>query len=106
MGGTTLVSNGYLGPIEGDVVLREIELPLEVDAQVSDMSVVTVDEIIADATLPDEIIADAVLTEELEVILNVPCLDVEARLEYAPEKYFELVQDVEIVKGKKRFEDF
>lgn len=32
--------------------------------------------------------------------------DVEARLEYAPEKYFELVQDVEIVKGKKRFEDF
>jgi len=80
MGGTTLVSKGILGPIEGSVVFHETELPLLVDAQVSDMSVDLPDVIIAEAYLPHEVTAE-VETFPLGVEVEVPLLDVNAELE-------------------------
>ena len=80
MGGTSLVTKGILGPIEGNVNLYNTELPLTVEAVVSDMSIIINDEIMAEASLPDEITTETSL-ELLEANIQIPSLEVDARLE-------------------------
>lgn len=80
MGGISLVTKGILGPIEGDVVYHQTELPLTVDAQVDDMTLELDEGIFADVNLPDEITAESVI-EELETDVSVPLLDVTIEIE-------------------------
>ena len=80
MGGTTLVTKGILGPIEGDVNVYQTELPLYVEAVVNEMAIVIPDEIYAEASLPDEITTETSL-ELLETSIQIPSLEVDVRLE-------------------------
>lgn len=76
MGGTTLVTKGILGPIEGDILNRTIELPLEVEYQVNEMMIALPDEILAEAELPDSVEAEVSLNE-MDVEADFAELDVE-----------------------------
>lgn len=80
MGGTSLVTKGMLGPIEGDVVQHHVVLPLKADYLVQDMDVSLPNEIRAEIEMPNEIF---VLTEtmQLESEVEVPELNVEIELE-------------------------
>ena len=80
MGGTTLVTKGILGPIEGDVSYHETILPLIVDAQVVEMSIVLPTEVIVETSLPDAVTAEIEIAE-LELEVSIPLLDVTAELE-------------------------
>jgi len=80
MGGTSLITKGILGPIEGDVNLYQTELPLTVDARIKEMSLVVPTEIVAQASLPDEVTTETSL-DLLETNVQVPSLDVDVRME-------------------------
>jgi len=80
MGGTSLISKGILSPIEGDVTNHYTELPLTVEYEVNEMSIVLPDEILVDAGLPDEITTD-ILLHDLTVEIEVPLLETDIRLE-------------------------
>lgn len=79
MGGTSLVTKGILGPIEGSVIIRSVTLPLEVDYVVNDLMVELDEDIYAEAVLPDELEA-VVEFEGMDVETDFPALDVEAEV--------------------------
>jgi len=80
MGGTTLVTKGILGPIEGDLLERQTELPLNVDAQVIEHTLEMPEQVSVQAGLPNALSADIELYE-LDVLIEVPKLDINMELE-------------------------
>ena len=79
MGATSLISKGILSPIEGDVVFHRTELPLNIEAVKTEMSITLPDEIIAESNLPDEVLTDTVI-EGLTTEIEIPLLDVKTEI--------------------------
>jgi hypothetical protein len=79
MGGTSLVTKGILGPIEGDVNFHTVQLPLRIDAVKTEMSILLPDEIKAETNLPDDVKSD-IHIESLLTVASIPALDVTAEI--------------------------
>lgn len=80
MGGTTLVTKGILGPIEGDVNTSIIGLPIEAEVTPMEVRVETRRDIHKVTTTPDIQEVEAI-TRPLETDISVQELEVEARIE-------------------------
>jgi hypothetical protein len=80
MGATSLVTKGILGPIEGDVIVYQVGMPLEAEGVVTNMGVTLPEEVLTDTSLPDAIMAEAEM-QELEVEIQVPLLEATMELE-------------------------
>jgi len=77
MGGTSLVTKGILGPIEGDVLTSIIGMPIVADVTNTEARVETRRDIHKVTTTPDIQEVEAI-AKPLETEVTIPALEVEA----------------------------